>query len=49
VRKPRFSANGEVVMLDVNNLMVFFENALALNDFSMQVREGEITAPARPR
>jgi branched-chain amino acid transport system ATP-binding protein len=29
-------------MLDVNNLMVFFENALALNDFSMQVREGEI-------
>jgi branched-chain amino acid transport system ATP-binding protein len=31
-----------VAMLDVNNLMVFFENALALNDFSMQVREGEI-------
>lgn len=29
-------------MLDVNNLMVFFENALALNDFSMQVRKGEI-------
>jgi len=29
-------------MLDVSNLMVFFENALALNDFSMQVREGEI-------
>jgi branched-chain amino acid transport system ATP-binding protein len=29
-------------MLEVNNLMVFFENALALNDFSMQVREGEI-------
>jgi len=41
-RKPRLSANREVVMLDVNNLMVFFENALALNDFSMQVREGEI-------
>jgi branched-chain amino acid transport system ATP-binding protein len=29
-------------MLEVNNLMVFFENALALNDFSMNVREGEI-------
>ena len=29
-------------MLEVNNLMVFFENALALNDFSMQVRESEI-------
>ena len=29
-------------MLQVNNLMVFFENALALNDFSMQVNEGEI-------
>ena len=41
-RKPLFSADREVIMLDVNNLMVFFENALALNDFSMQVREGEI-------
>lgn len=29
-------------MLDVKNLLVFFENALALNDFSMQVAEGEI-------
>jgi branched-chain amino acid transport system ATP-binding protein len=29
-------------MLEVKNLMVFFENALALNDFSMEVREGEI-------
>ena len=29
-------------MLKVNNLMVFFENALALNDFSMEVREGQI-------
>ena len=29
-------------MLAVQNLMVFFENALALNDFSMQVEEGEI-------
>jgi branched-chain amino acid transport system ATP-binding protein len=29
-------------MLDVQNLMVFFENALALNDFSMSVAEGEI-------
>ena len=29
-------------MLEVKNLMVFFENALALNGFSMQVEEGEI-------
>jgi branched-chain amino acid transport system ATP-binding protein len=29
-------------MLSVNNLMVFFENALALNDFSMEVGEGQI-------
>lgn len=29
-------------MLQVENLMVFFENALALNDFSMSVREGEL-------
>ena len=29
-------------MLEVKNLMVFFENALALNDFSMEIREGEI-------
>jgi len=31
-----------MMMLDVSNLMVFFENALALNDFSMNVKEGEI-------
>lgn len=29
-------------MLTVSNLMVFFENALALNDFSMEVKEGEL-------
>jgi len=29
-------------MLEVNNLMVFFENALALNGLSIEVREGEI-------
>ena len=29
-------------MLEVQNLMVFFENALALNDFSMKVEEGQI-------
>ncbi len=29
-------------MLEVKNLMVFFENALALNDFSMTVVSGEI-------
>jgi branched-chain amino acid transport system ATP-binding protein len=29
-------------MLSVKNLMVFFENALALNDLSLEVRKGEI-------
>ena len=29
-------------MLEVKNLMVFFENALALNDFSMTINQGEI-------
>jgi branched-chain amino acid transport system ATP-binding protein len=29
-------------MLSVNNLMVFFENALALNDFSMKVEKGQM-------
>ena len=29
-------------MLEVNNLMVFFENALAINDLNMQVNEGEV-------
>jgi branched-chain amino acid transport system ATP-binding protein len=29
-------------VLDIKNLMVFFENALALNDLSMTVNEGEI-------
>ena len=29
-------------MLEIRNLMVFFENALALNDLSMEVNEGEI-------
>ncbi len=29
-------------MLEVSSLMVFFENALALNDFSMTVNKGEI-------
>jgi branched-chain amino acid transport system ATP-binding protein len=32
------------VMLEAKNLMVFFENALALNDLSIEVREGEIVA-----
>lgn len=31
-------------MLEVSNLMVFFENALALNDFSMKVESGAIIA-----
>ena len=29
-------------MLEVNNLMVFFENALAINDLTMDVNEGEV-------
>ncbi len=29
-------------MLEVKNLMVFFENALAINDLSLQVQAGEI-------
>jgi branched-chain amino acid transport system ATP-binding protein len=29
-------------MLEVNNLMVFFENALAINDLNIAVNEGEI-------
>ena len=29
-------------MLEVNNLMVFFENALAINDLTMEVHAGEI-------
>lgn len=29
-------------MLEVKNLMVFFENALAINDLSLEVRQGEI-------
>ena len=35
-------------MLDVKNLMVFFENAIALNDFSIQVKEGEIVGVVGP-
>ncbi|RJR23204.1 MAG: ATP-binding cassette domain-containing protein [Desulfobacteraceae bacterium] len=35
-------------MLSVNNLMVFFENALALNDFSMAISEGQIVGVIGP-
>lgn len=31
-------------MLEVKSLMVFYENALALNDFSMVIRRGEIVS-----
>ena len=31
-------------MLEVDRLMVFYENALALNDFSLKVEEGEFVA-----
>ncbi|MCL5124299.1 MAG: ATP-binding cassette domain-containing protein [Deltaproteobacteria bacterium] len=31
-------------MLEISNLMVFYENALALNDFSMSLEAGGITA-----
>ena len=33
---------GRTQVLEVKNLMVFFENAIALNDFSMSVNQGEI-------
>ena len=29
-------------MITIENLMVFYENALAINDLSMEVKEGEI-------
>jgi branched-chain amino acid transport system ATP-binding protein len=31
-------------LLRAKNLMVFFENALALNDLSLKIEEGEIVA-----
>ncbi len=31
-------------MLQISNLMVFYENAIALNDFSMTVNQGQIVA-----
>ena len=37
-----FKEDEASTMLQVKNLMVFFENALALNDFSMEVHQGEI-------
>ena len=36
------------MMLQVKNLLVFFENALAINDFSMNVNEGEIVGVIGP-
>jgi len=40
-RRP--TAQGmDLLMLEVKNLMVFFENALAINDLSLQVQAGEI-------
>lgn len=38
----RVERSGARSMLDIKNIMVFFENALALNDFSMTVKEGQI-------
>jgi branched-chain amino acid transport system ATP-binding protein len=32
----------DLKMLEVQNLMVFFENALAINDLNMEVKEGEV-------
>ena len=29
-------------MLEIENLMVFFENALAVNGLSMNIHEGEV-------
>jgi branched-chain amino acid transport system ATP-binding protein len=36
--------NGVEKMLEVKNLMIFFENALALNDLSLEVHQGEIVS-----
>ena len=30
-------------ILEIKNLMVFYENALAINNVSLRCREGEIT------
>jgi len=30
-------------MLEIKNLMVFYENAIAINNVSMRCRKGEIT------
>ncbi len=38
------ASTGRFPLLSVKNLMVFFENALALNDLSIEVRQGEIVA-----
>jgi branched-chain amino acid transport system ATP-binding protein len=40
-KRPTWEAR-RIKVLDIKNLMVFFENALALNDLSMMVNEGEI-------
>jgi len=32
------------VMLEIKNLMVFYENALALNDFNLEIQEGEFVS-----
>jgi branched-chain amino acid transport system ATP-binding protein len=31
-------------MLEIKNLMVFYENALALNDFSLEINKGEFVS-----
>ena len=35
-------------MLDVKNLIVFFENGIALNDFNFQVNDGEFVGVVGP-
>ena len=43
VQKPDvMSRKKDLKMLEVKNLMVFFENALAINDLNIKVNEGEI-------
>ncbi len=41
-RQPIWELSMANKMLQVKNLMVFFENSLAINDLSLEVREGEI-------
>ncbi len=42
LKQPILEAKLRTKMLEMKNLMVFFENALAINDLSLEVQKGEI-------